>query len=114
MNEWRNLYNISDGDATIKLVNKAVEKYETKASVQIDTDPSFNGTTTTARLVQSNDFNRDISNWHPLPEAPLVLLPGLESALLSTFSFTARYLAVEIIVGDATAGILNINSNYTK
>lgn len=114
MNEWRKTYDIADGDTIIKLVNQSVDKVESKASLQLDTPADFDGTTTQAYLVQSNVFNRDISQWHPLPEAPLTLLTGAESALLSTFSFTAKFLAVVIIKGDATTGIISMNSNYNK
>lgn len=114
MNEWRAIYDISQGDETIKLVNAAVEKYESRVSVQVDTSADFDGTNTRVQLVQSNVFNLDVSQWHPLPEAPLELNTGADSGLLSTFSFTARYLAIKIEAGNASAGVLSITTNYNK
>lgn len=102
-------YDISGGDVDIIL--KKVEKFEEKVSVQVDTDGTFDGTTSTVQLVQSNDRDLPLAQWHPLPEAPLTLLTG-DSSLLSTFAFTAKFVAVRVIQGDATAGILTFTENF--
>lgn len=104
-------YDISNGDADIIL--RELPKYEEKLSVQIDTDGTFDGTTSTVQLVQSNDLQLDLSKWHELPEAPLTLLLN-DSSLLSTFSFTAKYVAVRIIQGNATAGILTLTEQFKQ
>jgi len=112
MNEWRKTYDISNGDETIKLLD--IEKGEHILSVQVDSDSNFDGTTTSVFLVQSNVLTRNIAHWHPLPEAPLTMLVGAESALLNTFSFTAKFAALVIVQGDATAGILSITGKYKR
>jgi len=80
------------------------------ASVEIISDGTFNGTTTTARLLQSNDLELPEADWNFLPEVPLVLVSG--ASLLQTFSHTCQFLMVEIIQGDATAGLLTVENNF--
>jgi len=102
-------YDISGGDVDIIL--KRLENSKEKVSLQIDVDATFNGTTSTVQLVQSNDRDLPSAQWHPLPEAPLTLAVS-DSALLSSFAFTAKFIAVRIVAGDATAGILTLTENF--
>ncbi len=110
--KWKSEYNFADGDAFIKVLE--VQSISTKTSVQIDTDSAFDGTTTEAKFVQSNDLNLDPALWHDLPEAPLTLPTGEGSSLLSTFSFTAQYIAVVITAGDATTGIGKLFNKFNS
>jgi len=107
--DYVNEYDISNGDETIIL--RRQESFKEKVSVQIDTDGTFDGTTSTVQLLQSNDRDLDLAKWHPLPEAALTLLLN-DSSLLSTFSFTAKFIAVKIVQGDATAGILSLSEKF--
>jgi len=109
--EFTKTYDIAGGDADIIL--NVVEQFKEKAAVQVDADAVYNGTTGTVQLVQSNDRDLPLSKWHPLPETPLTLLTD-DSSLLSTFAFTAKFAAVRILVGDATAGELTITSKFKK
>ena len=102
-------YDISGGDATIIMRTQPIK--DEIVSVQIDVNGTFNGTTSTINLVQSNDKDLDLTKWHPLPEAALTLLTD-DSSLLSTFSFTAQYIAVKVTQGDSTAGILTVSENF--
>ena len=104
-------YEISGGDVDIILTRS--EKFENKASVQVDVDGAFDGTTSTVELVQSNDRDLPAAQWHPLPEPALPLIVS-DSSLLSTFGFTARFLALRVVQGDATAGLLTLTSNFKK
>ena len=110
--KFNSVYPVADGDTIIKLLE--VEKFDLSASVQVATDSGFNGTTTRVRLLQSNILTFDLTKWHPLPEGWLTLDTGVDSNLLNTLSFQAKYLAIEIEVGDGTAGNLNIVANFKK
>ena len=109
MSDYLKTYDIAGGDITIIQRNLPIK--DEKVSLQVDCDAAFNGTTATVELVQSNDRDTPLSNWHPLPEAPLTLLTS-DSSLLSTFAFTAKYIAVKVVAGDATAGILTFTENF--
>jgi hypothetical protein len=104
------LYNIADGD--VRMLHVCKEHRETIVSVELITDAAFDGTTTTARLLQSNDLELDLADWQHLPEAPLVLITGAGGSLLQTISFTCKYLAIEILQGDATAGTIKLIAQY--
>jgi len=108
--QWKGEHDFADGDLFAAVLQ--CKKDAVKTSVQIDTDASFDGTTATAKLVQSNDINLDPSLWHDLPEDPLTLPNGEGSSLLSTFSFTAAYIAVVIEVGDATTGMAKLSNKF--
>ncbi len=107
---WKKEHNFSEGDAFIKVLN--VQRSNTKISVQIDTDAAFDGTNSEAKLVQSNDLELDSSLWHDLPEKELKLPTGEGSSLLSTFSFTAQFVAVVITAGNATTGIGKLSNKF--
>ena len=109
--DFVNTYDISNGDVDIILTRS--EKFEDKASVQVDVDATFDGTNSTVELVQSNDRDLDAAQWHPLPE-PALILAVSDSSLLSTFGFTARFLALRIVKGDANDGILTLTSNFKR
>ena len=111
MADFIKTYDLSLGNIDVILTQN--EKYESIAATQIDVDGTFNGTTSTIEFIQSNDRDLPLTQWHPLPETPLTLIVN-DSSLLSTFGYTARFLAVRVIVGDATAGIINITTNFKK
>ena len=111
-NEWRKTYDISGGDVIIRLLD--VEKKDNILSVQVDTDVSFDGNNTRVRLLQSNKKTLDITKWHPLPEGYITMPIGADSTLLNTLSFTAKFAAIEIDAGNASAGILEFIAQYTK
>ena len=79
------------------------------ASIQIITRNGFNGTTATAKFLQSNNMDLDYSEWNELPEQDLTLEAG--SNLVQTKCFTCLFLAIEINEGDATAGELEFHQN---
>jgi len=109
---WKSEHDFSEGN--LFAIITRTQRDSSKASVQIDADVSFDGTTTTAKLVQSNDLNLDPSLWHDLPETPLTMPTGAGSSLLSTFSFTASYLAVVIEAGDATTGTVKLFNKFNS
>ena len=108
MNDLQNPYLISGGDNTMSLTRKP--NTESGASLQVVLDSAFDGTTTTARLKQSNSLTLDAAKWNYLPEDALTLVEG--SNLLQTQSFTCRFIAVEIIAGDATLGTVTFHMNF--
>ncbi len=108
MDSLENPYLISNGDKTMSLTRKA--NTESGTSLQVVLDSAFNGTTTTARLKQSNSLTLDAANWNYLPEGELTLIEG--SNLLQTGSFTCRFIAIEILVGDATLGTVTFHMNF--
>lgn len=108
MQKLQNPYSISDGDVKMTLTN--IANSEATASLQVVLDSAFDGTTATARLVQSNDINLADADWNYLPEDALTLVEG--SNLLQTNSFTCRFIGVEILVGDATAGTVTFHMNF--
>jgi len=105
-------YDISGGSADIIL--KRLEKFEENVSLQVDTDGTYNGTTDEIQLVQSNDRDLPLAQWHPLPEAPLVVAAADDSFLLSSFAFTAKYIALRYTQNDGTVGILTLTENFKK
>ncbi len=102
-------YDVVGGSADIIL--KITEKFQEKVSLQVETDGTFNGTTDTIELVQSNDRDLALSKWHPLPEPALVLAID-DSHLLMSFAHTAKFLALRYTQGDGTVGILTLTENY--
>lgn len=80
--------------------------------MQLITSADFDGTTSTARLIQSNDIDLAIDDWNFLPEGVLGLIVG--SNLLQTESFTCKYLAIVIDIGDATLGSINIVNHFNS
>jgi len=108
MDNLENPYLISGGDKTMSLTRKA--NTESGASLQVVLDNTFNGTTSTARLKQSNSLDLDEANWNYLPEEALTLVKG--SNLLQTNSFTCRFIAIEITVGDANLGTATFHMNF--
>ena len=108
MENLKNPYSISEGDVVMSLASKA--NTESTVSLQVVLDSAFNGTTSTARIKQSNSLDLPAANWNYLPEGELTLVEG--SNLLQTNSFTCRYVAVEIIVGDATLGTVTFHMNF--
>jgi len=109
---WKDQINFADGDQFLIIVRH--EKQSTKASVQLDTDAAFDGNNSEIKFVQSNNIELDPSLWHDLPEAPLKIPTGTGSSLLSTFSFTAQYLAVMIDVGNATTGTGTLTNQFNQ
>ena len=107
-NEFRSPHLIATGDA--KMIVSRNAQHDIQASLQIIADGSFNGTTSQAYLVQSNDLNLNFDDWNLLPEDPLTLIVG--SNLLQTKSFVCKYLGVVITKGDASAGSLKLLSNF--
>jgi len=110
MSAYNPKYDVTLGD--VRMIVNPTPKIAMTASVELTTGAAFDGTTTTARLLQSNDKDSDIDNWAHLPEDPLVLVTGAGVSLLQTVSFTCKYLAVEIIQGDATAGVINVTEQF--
>lgn len=106
--ELTNPYDISSGDVVMALTKNT--NSESTASMQVVLDDFFDGTTATARFLQSNNLSMDSADWNYLPEEPLTLASG--SNLLQTNSFTCRYIAVEILVGNATAGTATFHQNF--
>lgn len=72
-------------------------------AVQVVSDASLDASIT-LKLQQSIDG----TNWHDLPETPLVADSGANSNLLQTASFYMNLLAVYVDVGSATLGTLTI------
>lgn len=103
-----NPYDLASGDVVMVLTSRP--NSEETASMQVVLGESFDGTTTTARFLQSNSIELDTADWNYLPEDALTLAAG--SNLLQTNSFTCRYIAVEILVGDATVGTASFYQNF--
>ena len=101
-------YDLAGGDLVMALTSQA--NSEQSASLQLVLGDTFDGTTATARFKQSNSLDLLDVNWNYLPEDAMVLISG--SNLLQTNSFTCRYIAVEIIVGDATTGVSTFHQNF--
>ena len=109
-NELQNPYSIASGDTSMVITKQPTG--DLVASLQVVLDGTFDGTTATARFKQSNDLDLPLSDWNYLPEDALTLLVG--SNLLQTLSFTCRYLAVEILQEDATAGTVTFFMNFKE
>lgn len=103
-------YNINNGDTQIKIHDN--DYPNTVASVQLQTDAAFDGTTSTAKFIQSNNIDAPFSEWHDLPETPLVIKPGKDSNLLQTKSFTCKHIAIALTQGDATDGVYTFNHKF--
>ena len=108
MAQLQNPYNVTGGQ-TQNFNLTRVSKDKGTVSMQLVIDGAFNGTTATARFLQSNSLDLPFNEWNALPEEPLTLQQG--SNLLQTISFTCLYVAVEIIEGDATAGQISFYQN---
>lgn len=109
MAEFTKTYDLAGGSVDI-ILNRTEQAREIIAA-QVETDATFNGTTTTVELIQSNNRALGLASWHALPEAPLSLLVS-DSHLLTSFAFTAAFVAIRVTVGDATAGILTFTTNF--
>jgi len=103
-NEPTNPYDISLGD-TVMIVSDDSSDEALSVSLQLVVDVAFDGTTSTAKLIQSNDRDLPVADWNDLPESPLTLITG--SNLLQTRSFICKYLGVAITKGDATVGSIS-------
>lgn len=110
--DWKKEHNFSEGDLFARITK--VQRDSTKASVQIDTDAAFDGTNSTAKLVQSNDYDLKPELWHDLPENEITIPTGEGSTLLSTFSFTCQFLAVVITAGNATTGTGKLSNKFNS
>jgi hypothetical protein len=109
---WKTEHDFSEGN--LFAIVTRTQRDSTKASIQIDTDASFDGTTAVAKLVQSNDLDLDPALWHDLPEEPLTMPTNAGSSLLSTFSFTTQYLALVIEAGDASTGVGKLTNKFNS
>jgi hypothetical protein len=100
-------YTISSGSGRVELdgvITRNLNLGELGTlSVQVVSDGALNAPIT-LKLQQSIDG----TNWHDLPETPLVTDSGANSNLLQTASFYTNLLAVYIDVGSATLGTLTI------
>ena len=109
LNKFIPEYDISNGSINMQI--RPIEFGKNFFSLQIKTSASFDGTTATAKLIQSNDLNAPFNQWHDLPETPLTLITGSDSNLLQTRSLTCRFVGVVIVAGDSNAGILPLLHN---
>lgn len=109
MAEFTKTYDIAGG--SVDIILKKLEKFEENVSLQVDTDGTYNGTTDTIELIQSNDRDLPLAQWHPLPEPALVTAVN-DSFLLSSFAFTAKFIALRFIKGDGTVGVLTLTENF--
>lgn len=112
--KWRETHDFTGGGQDAFIILKPVEVAQAVASLQIITDAAFNGTNSKVRFYQSNNPNLDSGEWHPLPEISIALVNGGGSTLLATFSFTCKYLAVQIDAGNATAGKASMITNLKR
>lgn len=102
-------YDVAGG--SVDIILQRVENFSENVAVEVETSADFNGTTDSVELVQSNDRDLDLTKWHPLPE-PALILAADDSHLLSSFAFTAKFLAVRYTQADGTTGTLTLTANY--
>ena len=105
------VYNVANGSATI--IIRTVEKEESKIALEVLTNSDFNGTADEISLVQSNDIELPLDKWHPLPEDALVLESD-ESHLLTSCSFTAKFIALKYVSNNGDLGTLTLTENFKK
>ncbi len=110
MNNFEKTYALSAGDGHLRMSNGPRDEFS--VAVQIETSDGFDGTTTTAALVQSNNIDTPDAQWHPLPETALVINTTDDSFLLHTQSHDAAHLGIRITAGDASAGTFTFTTSF--
>jgi hypothetical protein len=94
-------YTISTGSGRVEI--SGVTPQKGLYAIQVVSNASLDANIT-LNLQQSIDG----TNWHDLPETPIVHTSGVSSTILQTDSFHTNRLAVYVNVGSATLGTLTI------
>ena len=80
------------------------------STIYDESDGTYNGTSTCVWLQQSNVDDQTDLYWHDVGFTQT--LEANKSFLLHTDQFYCDYIRLKILKGDATAGILTIDTNY--
>jgi hypothetical protein len=94
-------YTISTGSGRVEV--SGVTPQKGLYAIQVVSNAALDANIT-LNLQQSIDG----TNWHDLPETPIVHTSGVSSTILQTDSFHTNRLAVYVNVGSATLGTLTI------
>ena len=99
-------YDISTGDGKVVLSNS---DFDTYAAVQIISTSSLDADIT-VKLVHSSNG----ANYEDLADTSTTIASGENTVLLETYDFTLDTLYLDITVGSATVGTINIFTNNKK